>query len=83
MNSSTVVEIERSIRALPLEDQLWLAERIVRQVREKTQASARLSDVEDLEEQLTAMANDPTIRTELDEIERELAVTDMDGLERL
>jgi hypothetical protein len=37
MASLNLLEIERSIRALSLEEQLWLLERITRQVREKTQ----------------------------------------------
>jgi hypothetical protein len=64
MPSSTLRDIERSIRALPLPEQLWLLERLVGCVREQTGAAWHF-DMSDVEEPLAAMANDPAIQREL------------------
>jgi hypothetical protein len=76
MISHTVQEIERSIRTLSLEEQLWLLERIARQVREKNQFA-------NMQQQLEAMAKDPDIIAEIAVINDEFALAEMDGLEKL
>jgi len=81
MPSSTLQEIERSIQALPLPEQIWLLERLVGHVREKTEAARRF-DPTDMEEQLAAMASDPAIQSELRAITQEFAATDGDGLDQ-
>ena len=81
MISQNVLEIERSIRELSLEEQQWLLERISQQVRER--AEDRLADASYMEEQIKEMANDPEIQAEIVAINREFAATEMDGLERL
>lgn len=81
MISPTLLEIERSIRALSLEEQLWLLERIARNLREQTQAPAQQFDSEDRSEQLAAMASDPDIQAELTAINEEFAIAEMDGVE--
>ena len=83
MISPTLLEIDRSIRALSLEEHLWLLERIARHLRDKTQTAADPFDSEDMEEDLAAMASDPEIQAELAAINEEFAVTEMDGLEML
>jgi len=67
--------LETEIRALPLSDQLWLLERMVRQMRNKATAvrNGRSSDV-------AVMAADPEIQRELREIEAEFAGSEGDGL---
>lgn len=70
MISPTLMEIERCIRALSHEEQLWLLERIARHLREQTDKS----------EDLAAMASDPDIQTEIAAINEEFAMTETDGL---
>ena len=79
MISPTLLEIDRSIRALSLEEQLWLLERIAHHLRDKTQTAADPFD----SEELAAMASAPDIQAELAAINEEFAVTEMDGLEML
>lgn len=78
-----LLEIERSIRALSLKEQLWLLERIARQVRERTNTDELAANTEDLEEQLATMASDLEIQAELETTNREFAVAENDGLEQL
>lgn len=80
MNSPNLLEIERSIRALSLEEQLYLLEKIARQVRERTLIKNKLADAKYMEKQLAAMASDPNIQAEIAAINEEFAVTEMDGL---
>lgn len=79
MISLTLLEIERSIRALSLEEQLWLLERIARQVREKQHIANKFAD--DIPKELAAMASDPDIQAEITAINEEFAVAEIDGLE--
>lgn len=83
MISPNLLEIERSIRALSVEEQLWLLERITRQVRERTQTKDKFADTKYMQEQLAAMAKDLHIQTEIMAINAEFAVTEMDGIEDL
>jgi hypothetical protein len=76
MDQSTLSQIEESFRRLPVSEQLGLIERLVHRVREST-----LRENEDLDKQLAAMAADPEIQDELQQIEREFALTESDGLE--
>ena len=81
MISQILFEIERSIRALSLEEQLWLLEHIARNLREQTQVTVQPFDSSDKSKQLAAMANDPDIQVEFSTLSKEFAVTEMDGLE--
>lgn len=83
MSSHYLLEIERLISNLSLQEQLWLLERIVRQVRERTQTQDKFADGKYMESQLAAMASDPHIQSEISAINEEFAVTEMDGLENL
>ena len=80
MMSANLLEIERSIRALSLEEQQWLLDRLTRQVRERTHTADKFADAAYMEAQIRAMANDPDIQSEIAAINEEFAVTEMDGL---
>ena len=80
MVSPNLLEIERSIRALSLEEQQWLLERLTRKVRERTQTADKFADAAYMEAQIRAMATDPDIQVEIAAINEEFAVTEMDGL---
>lgn len=82
MASPNLLEIERSIGTLSFEEQLWLLEHIARQIRERTHAANHFSQTEDIEKQLAVMASDPAIQAELAAINREFAITEIDGLEQ-
>lgn len=79
--SPILQQIEQSIRALSVEEQLWLLEKIAHELRQKTQFANLPIAGFDMETQLVEMANDPAIQAELAAIEQEFAFTEMDGLE--
>lgn len=83
MISQTLVEIERSISSLSIEEQLLLLERIACRVREKTYIANKLANAKYLEAEIAEMANDPDIQVEIVAINREFIVAEMDGLEAL
>jgi hypothetical protein len=83
MISQTLVEIERSISSLSIEEQLWLLERITCRVREKTYIANKLANAKYLEAEIAEMANDPDIQVEIATINQEFIVAEMDGLEAL
>jgi hypothetical protein len=83
MISQTVLEIERSISSLSVEEQLWLLERIVCRVRQTTYTANKLANAKSLEAEIAEMANDPDIQIEIAAIDREFIVAEMDGLEAL
>jgi hypothetical protein len=69
-------ELERRIEQLPIDEQLWLAERLLHRVRLQGQGVRP-----DLAQGLAAMAADPEIQRELREIQDEFSATESDGLE--
>jgi len=83
MISQTLVEIERSISSLSIEEQLWLLERIACRVREKTYTANKLANAKYMEAEIAEMANDPDIQLEIAAINQEFIVAEMDGLEGL
>lgn len=83
MISQTLLELERSICSLSIEEQLWLLERIARQVRERTYPANKLADAKYMKQQIVAMANDPDIQVEIAAINQEFIIAEMDGLEGL
>ncbi len=83
MIPANLLEIERSIRALSLEEQQWLLERITQQVRERIQTADKFADASYMEEQIKAMGDDPDILAEIAAINDEFGVTELDGLEGL
>ena len=80
MFSPALSQVEKTIDRLSRENQLWLIEQLAHRLRED---SMRNKPVEQsvFESQLSAMAMDSEIRTELQKIDREFAVTEADGLE--
>jgi hypothetical protein len=75
MHALTLSEIEGQIRNLSLNEQLWLMERLVHQIREKS-----TQDQIDWENGLAVMAADREIQNELQTISDEFSQTEMDGL---
>ena len=75
MSEFTLSQIEEGFSKLPISEQRGLIDRLVRRVNEQT--SNQNKDVDD---QLAQMAADPDIQREVQEIEREFALTDSDGL---
>ena len=68
---------------MSLEEQLWLLEHVARQVRERVQTGNKFSAPKYMEKQLRAMANNPSIQSEIAAINEEFAITEMDGLDKL
>jgi hypothetical protein len=81
--SPNLLEIERSIRALSLEEQQWLLKRLTRQVQERVVTASKFADAAYMEAQIKAMASDPDIQAEIAAINEEFAGTEMDGLSGL
>ncbi len=77
MPSPIVSQIEERIHQLPIDEQLWLIERVAQRIRE------HVVNQRAFEKQLVAMAADPEIQSELHKINEEFAVTESDGLASL
>jgi hypothetical protein len=77
MTTPTLERIETDIAQLSLAEQLWLMERLAHRIR---QSSLRPLIMQ--EGDLAAMAADPAIQHEVQQINAEFAVTEMDGLDR-
>ena len=76
MDTTALQRIEADISQLSLSQQLWLMERLAHRIRERTlRPQASLAD------QLAAMASDPDIQRELQQIEAEFTGTEADGLD--
>ncbi|AVH72682.1 hypothetical protein [Nostoc sp. 'Lobaria pulmonaria (5183) cyanobiont'] len=77
MISPNLLEIERSILALSVEEQLWLLESIARQIREREYVKDKLADANNLEEQLQVTAIEPKIETKIAAINDEFAISEI------
>ena len=77
MHTSVLSQIEERITQLPVDEQLWLIERVAQRLREF------IRNQRAFEAQLGAMASDPDIQRELHQIAEEFAVTESDGLDTL
>ncbi|MCC5646997.1 hypothetical protein LC607_29580 [Nostoc sp. CHAB 5824] len=77
MISPNLQEIERSVRALSVEEQLWLLENIARQIRESEYKKDKLADVKNLEDQLDVIANEVIIPIEIAAITDEFAISEI------
>lgn len=77
MNMPVLSEMEDSLTRLSLAEQLWLMERLVQHIRERTVTATSVAPSNDL----AAMAADPQIQRELRLIEEEFALTEADGLD--
>ena len=62
---------------LSRDEQLWLIEQLVHRLREDSMESDAHKQVT-FESQLASMARDPEVRAELQQIDREFAVTERD-----
>jgi hypothetical protein len=80
MISPHLQAIEHDISTLSLEELEWLLERIAQKVEARKQMVDKFADVQYMNEQLAAMANDLEIQAEIASINREFSVTEMDGL---
>ncbi|PAX52175.1 hypothetical protein CK510_20770 [Brunnivagina elsteri CCALA 953] len=80
--SPNLLEIERSICALSLEEQEWLLTRITKQVQDKKQIGSKFTDAKYMHEQLTAMASDLQIKSEIASINEEFKITESDGFKK-
>jgi hypothetical protein len=76
MVTSRLEQIETNIAQLSLDEQLWLMERLARHIRQRTLPPITIPDSE-----LAAMASDPAIQGEIQQINAEFAGTETDGLE--
>ncbi|MEH1945526.1 MAG: hypothetical protein V7K77_00780 [Nostoc sp.] len=77
MISPNLLEIERSILVLSVEEQLWLLESIVRQIREKEYVKDKFTDTKNLDEQQQITANLPNIQTQISTINDEFAISEI------
>ncbi|WP_375478607.1 hypothetical protein [uncultured Nostoc sp.] len=77
MISPNLLEIERSILALSVEEQLWLLESIARQIRENEYAKDKLANANNLEEQLQVTAIEQKIETKIAAINDEFAISEI------
>lgn len=75
MQNAVAERIEADIRRLTLTDQLWLMERLAQHIRRQA-----APDSSGNRNALAAMAQDPEVRRELQEIDAEFAETERDGL---
>ena len=80
MFSPALSQVEKTIDRLSRENQLWLIEQLAHRLREDSMKNEPVEQSV-FESQLSAMAMDSEIRTELQKIDREFAVTEADGLE--
>ncbi|MDF5739229.1 MULTISPECIES: hypothetical protein [unclassified Nostoc] len=77
MISPNLQEIERSVRALSVEEQLWLLESIARQIRENEYTKDKLADAKNPEEHLEVVS-EPKITTEIPPIKNdEFAISEI------
>ena len=74
MSESVLMDIEKQISRLTIDEQLWLIEKVAQRLRHKEHDDG-------LQAQLAAMAADPEVQRELAAINEEFAVTEGDGLE--
>ncbi|MFN6517986.1 MAG: hypothetical protein RMY29_026355 [Nostoc sp. CreGUA01] len=77
MISPNLLEIERSIRALSVEEQLWLLESIAREIRESKYTKDKFADVEHPQEELKEIPSEPIIQTKLSLINDEFASSEI------
>ncbi|WP_392533410.1 hypothetical protein [Nostoc sp. C117] len=77
MISPNLLEIERSIRSLSVEEQLWLLESIAREIRENEYTKDKIAEEKHPEEELVVIANEPPIETKNSSINDEFASSEI------
>jgi hypothetical protein len=78
MPTSLRERIESDIAQLAMADQLWLMERLAQRIRRQTLPPPAV-----LESDLAAMAADPAMQHEIQQIADEFAPTEPDGLDNI
>lgn len=78
----TLTQIEQSIDFLSYDELLHLLDKLVRSLKQKSSTKI-ISSSKVFEQQIARMAADPDVQKEIIEINREFAVTELDGLEKL
>ena len=78
----TLTQIEQSIDIMSYDELLYLLEKLVSSLRQKS-SSKILTSQKGFEQQIARMAEDPDVQRELVEINREFAMTELDGLEKI
>ncbi|MBC1241767.1 hypothetical protein [Nostoc sp. 2RC] len=77
MISPNLLEIERSIRALSVEEQLWLLESIAREIREREYKKDNFTDVNPHQEESIEIANEQVILPKFSLINDEFASSEI------
>lgn len=77
MISPNLLEIERSVRALSVEEQLWLLESIARQIRESEYTKDKFPDAKHPEEQLEVIVNEAKIPVKIAALTDEFAISEI------
>ncbi|MCC5615350.1 hypothetical protein LC605_09725 [Nostoc sp. CHAB 5836] len=77
MISPNLLEIERSVLALSMEEQLWLLESIARQIREREYVKDKLADANNSEEQMEVMVREPKISRGIAVMTDEFAISEI------
>jgi hypothetical protein len=77
MISPNLLEIERSVRALSVEEQLWLLESIARQIRETEYTKDKLVDAKNPGQELKVIVNEAKIPLEIAAITDEFAISEI------
>ena len=78
MNATLLDQIEENVMQLSQKEQLWLIERMIHRLRQKSEQENL-----DLDLQIEAMAADPHIQQELHDINVEFMITETDGLKAM
>jgi hypothetical protein len=77
MISPNLLEIERSIHALSVEEQLWLLESIARQIREREYTKDKFADAINPQEDLEVMDIEASFPIEIAAITDEFAISEI------
>jgi hypothetical protein len=77
MISPNLLEIERSIHALSVQEQLWLLESIARQIREREYTKDQFADVESPEEEVPLIPSQPKNQTKSSAMNDEFASSEI------
>ena len=75
--SNKLLEIEKAINSLSLDEKKSLLKRLTKQINENI---TNILKEEDFNNQLEMMANDPQIQSEIASINEEFLITEMDGI---
>jgi hypothetical protein len=77
MISPNLLEIERSVLALSVEEQLWLLESVARQIRENKFKKDKFAESKNSEEQLKIIPIEPNHQIVINAITDEFAISEI------